>query len=102
LEIKLPFCLFRYGAVQVEQSKLLVLGGRNEEMNDISKKAFTIDLTNGEVAFVGDLPFPTYTTRKLYIYDDAITIFHDEEFVDIPMVATYYYTPLQNTYSHIY
>jgi hypothetical protein len=100
LEFKLPSSLFRYGVIQIEQNKLLILGGRNEEMNEISKKAFTMDITNGEINFTQDLQFPCYTTRRLHVYDDMITIFHDEEFLDIPLIANYH--PPIESYSNIY
>jgi hypothetical protein len=71
-------------------------------MNEFSKKAFTIDLTNEEVNFLPDLTFPIFTSRRLYVYDDMITIFHDEEFTDIPIIATYYYSQNLNMTNNIY
>ena len=59
----------------------MIMGGYSEKIGN-SKSVYTIDLGNGKIANLEDLPIGCWSIMPIYLVDNAINLFFQGEETD--------------------
>lgn len=87
--IRLPQPIYGCVAAPVSENKIFIAGGWSEEKGN-SAAAYTIDVTNGKIDYLKNLPVDGWTVLPTFYINGSFHIFYQGEETDrLPDHVTY-------------
>lgn len=77
-KVRLPNPVYGSAVAVVSDAKIFIAGGWSEKCGN-SNKAITIDLGNGQINYLSDLPLAGWTVLPTYFNNGALHIFSQGE-----------------------